>query len=197
MMTTQPRLLPLALAGLLAFPLAATAQAQASEDHSAHPPESGQPAAPAGTASVQDLRQAMRARMAEIRATQDPERRRQLLEAQMQDMEAMLEAGACPLPGGGMMGGRSGQAMMSGMMGQGMQQCMMGGMGGRGMQQGMAGQAGRGGMGCAMMGRGMPQGMGGPDRAGAEVTGRLEALEKRVDLIQMLLERQARQVDRP
>lgn len=177
MMTTKTRLLPLALAGLLAFPLAATAQAQASDEHSAHHPESGQAAAPAETASVQDLRQAMRARMAEIRATQDPERRRQLLEAQMKDMEVMLEAGACPMPSG-MMGGRGGQGMMGGMQGGGMQ----GGMGCGMMRGGMS----RG------MGGGMHSGMGGPDGAAADLARRLEALEKRVDLLQMLLQQQAR-----
>jgi hypothetical protein len=184
-MTTKPRLIPLALAGLLALPLAAAAQAQASDEHGAHHPEAGQAAAPAGTASIQDLRQAMRARMAEIRATQDPERRRQLLEAQMRDMEAMLEAGACPQPGGGMMGGRGGPGMMGG----GMQH----GMGGPGMHGGMGSQGPQGDMGCGMQGRGMHHGMGGQGKAAADVATRLEALEKRVDLIQIMLQMQARQ----
>ncbi len=165
MMTTTPRLLTLTLAVLLTLPLAATAQAPASGEHSAHHPEPGQTAAPSETAAVQDLRQAMRARMAEIRATQDPERRRQLLEAQMKDMEAMLDAGRCPMPRGGMMGGRGGQGMMSGM---------------------------QRGMGCGMMGGGMPRGLGGPEGAAADLARRLEALEKRVDLLQMLLQQQAR-----
>jgi hypothetical protein len=196
MMTTKPRLLPLALAGLLSLPLAAAAQAQARDEHSAHHPESSQAVMPAEMASVQDLRQAMRARMAEIRATQDPERRRQLLEAQMKDMETMLEAGACPMPGGGMMGGRGGQGMMGGgMMGPGM---MGGGMMGGGMQHGMGSQGTQGGTGCGMMGRGMQHGMGGRGRAGADdaTLRRLEALEKRVDLIQTILQMQARQGDR-
>lgn len=217
MMITIPRLLPLALTGLLSLPLVATAQAQATDDHSAHHSESSQAAAPAQTASVQDLRQPMRARMTEIRATQDPEQRRQLLEAQMKDMEAMLEASACPQPGGGMMGG-GGRGMMGGGMmghgmhggttqgggiqhgmgGHGMHGGMGGGMGGRSMHSGMASQGSQGGTGCGMKGRGMHQGMGGQAKAGADdaTVRRLEALEKRVDLIQMLMQMQARQGDR-
>jgi len=45
MMTTKPRLLHLALAGLLSLPIAAAAQAQTGAEHSAHHPESGQAAA--------------------------------------------------------------------------------------------------------------------------------------------------------
>jgi hypothetical protein len=176
MMTGKPHRLCLALA--VPLHLIATAQAQASDEHAAHPPEAGQVAPSSQTASVQDLRQAMRARMMELRATQDPERRRQLLEAQMKDMEAMLEAVGCPSPGSGMMmGGRGGQGMMGG------------GMMGGGMRGGM-----QHGMGCGMLGRGMHPGMGGQGRPGADdaLLRRLEALEKRVDLLQMLLQMQAR-----
>lgn len=176
MLANPPRLFPLVLAGLLSLPLAATAQAQATDEPSAHHPEPSQATVPAQTASIQDLRQAMRARMMEIRATQDPERRRQLLEAHMQDMEAMLEAGACPQPGGGMMGGRGGQ----GMMGRGAQHP---GMGGMGMHSGMA---------CGMGGPGMQHGRGRQAGMDDATLRRLEALEKRVDLLQMLLQMQAR-----
>ncbi|MGQ9862495.1 MAG: hypothetical protein ACUVSD_10870, partial [Thiobacillaceae bacterium] len=106
MMSCKPRFYPWALAGLLSLPVAATAQT--TEEHSAHHAEATQAAAPVQTASVEELRQAMRARMAEIRTTQDPERRRQLLEAQMKDMEALLESGAWPQLGMGPMGGGMG-----------------------------------------------------------------------------------------
>lgn len=185
MMTAKLPLLPLALAGLLAFPAAATAQAQASDEHGAHHPETGQAAAPAATAAVQDLRQAMRARMAEIRTTQDPERRRQLLEAQMKDMEALLEAGGYPYPGGGMMGGRGGP----GMMGHGMHGVRQGGM-----QHGMEGRGMHSGMRCDMGGGSMRHGMAGqmPAGAGDATARRLDALEKRLDLLQMLWQQQLR-----
>ncbi len=182
MMNCKPsdslRLPFLALAGLLSLSFTAGAQAPVGDEHAAHPPEQSQAAPPSQTAFVQDLRQAMRARMMELRATQDPERRRQLLEAQMKDMETMLEAGACPSPGSGMMmGGRGGQGMMGG------------GMMGGGMRGGM-----QHGMGHGMMGRGMQHGMGGQGQAGVDdaLLRRLEALEKRVDLMQTLLQMQAR-----
>ncbi len=186
MKTCKPSILALALSGLLSLPMAVQAQAPATDDHSAHQAEASPAAAPARTASIQELRQTMRARMQEIRTTQDPERRRQLLEAQMKDMEELLEAGACPQPGGGMMGGRGGQGMMGGgPMGHGTHG---GAMPGAGMHHGMGGQGRPGGMGCGMQGRGMQHGMGGRAGAGDETLSRLEALEKRVDLLQMLLQ---------
>ncbi|MFN3593316.1 MAG: hypothetical protein ACK4TK_01355 [Thiobacillaceae bacterium] len=176
--------LMLALAGAVTLPAFAVETAE--DEHARHHPqevqtnvaEQTQVAAP----SAQERRLAMRQRMQEIRATQDADKRRQLLEAQMKDIEALLDEGVCPQPGSGMMAGQGRQGMMGGMMGRGMQH---GGMGGKGMQGGMA---------CGMGGLGMQHGIVGQGQAGADdaTVRRLEALEKRVDLIQMMLQMQAR-----
>jgi len=185
--------LMLAMAGVLTLPSAVGAQAV--DGHADHPPQEMALTAveqtPSATASVQERRQAMRQRMQEIRTTQDPDRRRQLLEAQMKDIEAMLDEGACPLAAGGMMANRG----APGAMGQGMQ-CMRGmqhrGMGG-GMQHGMGGKGMQGGMACGL-GDGRQHGRCEQRQGGVEdaMAGRLEALERRVDLMQMLLQRLAR-----
>lgn len=195
MTTPKHTLLMLALAGFVTLPALAVEKAE--DKHAGHPLSQAQASAPAQTQSAapsaQERRQTMRQRMQEIRATQDPDRRRQLIEAQMQDMEAMLDEGACPLAGGGMTTGQGRQGMMGGMMGRGMQYP---GMGGGCMQHGsMGGQAMQhSGMACGMGGRGMQCGMAGQGRSGADdaITRRLEALEKRVDLLQMLLQTQER-----
>lgn len=181
--------LMLALASAVTLPAFAVESSR--DEHAGHHPPEAQTSAPAHTQvadlSVQERRQAMRKRMQEIRATQDPEKRRQLIEAQMKDMESLLEEGVCPMPGGMM--GRPGRSGM-GMMGRGMQL----GMGAQGMQPGTGGMGMMGGMGCPMGGRGMHRGMPGQGQAGADdaMARRLEALEKRVDLIQMMLQMQAR-----
>lgn len=178
--------LMLALAGAVTLPVFAAEKAE--EEHVAHHPTEVQtnalPQAQVAALSVQERRQAMRQRMQEIRATQDPDKRRQLLEAQMKDIEAVLDEGVCPQPGGGMMAGQRRQGMMGGMMGRGMQHPGMGG-GGMGMQGGMA---------CGMGGRGMQHGIVGQGQAGVDdaMARRLEALEKRVDLIQTMLQMQTR-----
>lgn len=173
-------ILMLALAGVVTLPSTAGAQAvdaRAGHQHTEMPATVTDPPQ-AASPSVQERRQAMRQRMLEIRTMQDPDKRHQLIEAQMKDMEALLDEGVCPQPGGGMMAGQGGQ----GMMGRGMQHP---GMGGKGMQGGMA---------CGMGSGGMRHGMGGhgpaaPDEATIR---RLDALEKRVDLLQMMLQMQAR-----
>lgn len=120
--------LMLALAGAFSMPLMSLAADAAKDEHSSHHPGQAQAAAPAQPAAV-DQAKTMRERMQAIRAEKDPARRKELLEAQMKDMEVMIEAGSCPMPGGG---------MGMGMMGPGMG--MMGGKGGMGMMgQGMSG----------------------------------------------------------
>lgn len=190
MTTRKHTVLMLALAGAVTLP--AFAVGTAGDEHAGHHPPEVQADTPAqtqiATPSVQERRQAMRQRMLEIRATQDADRRRQLLEAQMKDIEALLDEGACPQPGSGMMAGQGRQ----GMMGRGMQHP---GMGGGGMQHGgMGGKGMQGGMACGMGGRGMQHGIVGQGQAGVDdaTARRLEALEKRVDLIQMMLQMQAR-----
>ncbi len=182
----------LALASTATLP--ALAVETVKDEHTSHHPQATQttPAQPQAAApSVQDRRQVMRQRMQEIRATQDTDKRRQLLEAQMKDIEAMLDEGVCPMPGGGMMGpGMMGGSMKGpGMMGQG-------GMMGRGTpQQGMGGGVGmQRGMACGMGGCAMQPGTVGQRQADVDdaVVKRLEALEKRVDLIQTMLQMQAR-----
>jgi hypothetical protein len=199
-------ILMLALAGVLTLPSAVGAQAvEGHADHQAAETAVTTVEQPQSVrSSVQERRQAMHQRMQEIRATQDPDKRRQLLEAQMQDMEALLDAGVCPQPGGGMMANRGAPgATAQGMMqqrgvggGMGMQRSMPCGMG-DGMQHGrceqrqagMSGMGMHGGMACGMRQGGCGHGQPGMDDA---MTRRLDALENRVDLLQVMLQKQAR-----
>ncbi len=111
----------LALAGAMSMSTVALA-ADAPKDSDHHPADQAQTAAPS-TASM-DRSKAMRERMTEIRASKDPDKRKQLMEAQMKDMEAMMADGSCPMMAGGkpgmMGGGMMGGGMMGGMMGGGM-----------------------------------------------------------------------------
>lgn len=182
----------LALAGVITLPVFTSGAAQ--DESAAHHPPQAQTSASAqaqdAPLSVQERRQVMRQRMQEIRATQDPERRRQLLEAQMKDLEAWLDAGTCPAPGSGGMAGMMRGGMVGGMMARGMQS---GGACAQPTQQSMGDMGTPGGMGCGMRMRGMQQGMCGqgqpwPDEV---LLKRMEALEKRVDLIQTMLQMQA------
>lgn len=119
--------LMLALAWALSLPVMAMAADAASNDHASHHPDQAQTGAP-GATTPQERAKGMRERMMSIRAEKDPAKRKELLEAQMKDMEAMLDSGGCPMmaggKGGGMMGGKMGPGM--GMMGQGMQGGMSG-----------------------------------------------------------------------
>ncbi|NCS65009.1 MAG: hypothetical protein COS39_07595 [Hydrogenophilales bacterium CG03_land_8_20_14_0_80_62_28] len=116
MKTMQRNTLVLALVTILAMPATLMAADATKDEHSDHHPVQAQATTPA----AQDRMQAMRARMMEIRATKDLKKRKQLMEAQMLDMETMMQDGSCPMmagaKGGGMMGGQGGM----GMMGQGM-----------------------------------------------------------------------------
>lgn len=157
MKTMQRNFLMLALSSALALP--ALAADAAKDAHSGHHPAPADAAAAPATApqAAAPTPQAMRERMQAIRAEKDPAKRKEMMMMQMQDMEAMMEKGACPMmaehKGGGMMGG-SGMGMMQG------KGCMMG--------QGM-----QGGMGNAMDGA---------------IEKRMDALERRVDILQMMMQ---------
>lgn len=126
MKSMQRTTLMLALAGTLSMPMLSMAADAAKDEHSGHHPEQAQAAAT--PAAAPERMKAMRERMMAIRTEKDPAKRKQLLEAQMKDMEAMMEDGSCPM----LAAGKSG----SGMMGPGMGMGMMG----PGMQGGAAGQ---------------------------------------------------------
>lgn len=154
MSTWQHNTLMLALAGALAMPGTLMAADAAKDEH--HPDQAAAP-------SAQERAQAMRQRMMEIRTTKDLDKRKQLIEAQMKDMEAMMAEGSCPM----MADGKPGMGMMGGGMG------MMGGKGGMGMM-----------MGPGMMGQ---DGM---------MEKRLDALEKRLDMMQMMMKMQMERSDK-
>lgn len=165
MKAMQRTTLVLALAGALSMPMLSWAADAAMDEHAGHHPEQAQAAAPAAMAA-QDRAKAMRERMMAIRAEKDPAKRKELMEAQMKDMEAMIEQGSCPMMGGmmgpgmGMMAGRGGMGMMGpGMMSPGM-------------------------MGPCMQGGGM--GMSGMDDMMAR---RMEMMERRMDMMQMMQQR--------
>lgn len=135
------------------------------------------------------LMQTMRARMQEILKTEDSAKRRELIDAQAKDMDAMMKLGPPgPGMGMGMMMGPGGMGAGPGMMmGQGANpDCKLGqgpGMGpGMGMMMGPSGKPNcktGGHPNCAM-------------RAG-EVDQRLDALEKRMDMMQMMMKMMMRE----
>jgi len=115
---------------MLALAIPATtllaAETPAQDGSASHHP-AAVPAAPAAasTASTAPM-QAMRDRMRQMLQTQDPEKRKELMEAQMKDMETMMQGTkrSCPKAdakdGMGMMGGKCGKGMMDGKGGMGM-----------------------------------------------------------------------------
>jgi hypothetical protein len=118
MKSMQRNNLMFALVATLAMPATLLAADGAKAEHCGHHP--GQTAAAsspaqAAPAATQDRIQAMRARMLEIRASKDPEQRKQMMEAQMKDMETMMQDGSCPMMAGGMMrhGAAGGDDMMA------------------------------------------------------------------------------------
>ncbi len=113
MKTMQRKPLMLALAAILAMPATLMAADAAKDKHSGHhsgPAAAAPIPAQAAPAATPDKMQSMRARMMEIRAIKDPEKRKQLMEAQMKDMEAMMQDGSCPM----MSDGKGGMGQMSG-----------------------------------------------------------------------------------
>jgi hypothetical protein len=163
------------LSAMLAAPIAALAEGT---------PAVATPAADAPTATTQlsptanqaermGLMQIMRSRMHEILQTQDPAKRKELLEAQMKDMDTMLKMGP-PGPGMGMMMGSGGAGMGPGMlMGQGP---------GMGMMMGPAARKD-----CRL---------GWTDHClqhDALTEQRLDALEKRMDMMQMMMKMMMRE----
>jgi len=157
MKVMQRSTLILALAAGLMLPagMSLADEAPVKDEHAAHHVD----ATPAPATTPIDM-QAMRTRMREIHQTADPEKRKALIEAQLKDMEAMMQDPNrnCPMaegkPGMGMMSGK-GSMDMGDKCGKG----MMGGKGG----MGMAGQD-------DMMAK------------------RMEMMEKRMDMMQMMLQ---------
>ncbi|MBI2313920.1 MAG: hypothetical protein HYU77_15590 [Betaproteobacteria bacterium] len=126
---------------------------------------------------LKDNTKKLQAQLDKIGKAKDARERQKLLGEHMQTMqESMMVAGA--MGSGGMMGG--------GMMGGGMMGCpMMSGMMGGG-QGGMMGMM-HGGQGGGMMGGGMMGGGAGGPGADA-MMGRMQQMEKRVDMMQMMME---------
>jgi len=165
MKAMQRTALMLALAGALSMPAALLAADVVKDEHSGHHPEAAQAATatatPTAAAMPADLMPAMRDRMRLMRQIQDPEKRMEMMNAQMKDLETMMQGPkrSCPKAdakgGMGMMGG--GMGMMGGKCGKGMM--------GQGMQGGM--------------------GMSGQDDRMAK---RMEMMEKRLDMMQMMMQ---------
>ncbi len=108
----QRTALMLALTSLLSLPIMSMAADVAMDEHSGHHPDQAQTAAQEETPAATERMQAMRARMMEIRAGKDPEILKQLMAAQMKDMETMMQDGSCPMMAGGKGGmGMTGQGM--------------------------------------------------------------------------------------
>ncbi|MFA5083247.1 MAG: hypothetical protein WC474_11920, partial [Hydrogenophilaceae bacterium] len=103
MTSMQRTTLMLALAGTLSMPMMSMAADAAKDEHSGHHPDQAQAAAP--PAAAMERMKTMRERMMTIRAEKDPAKRKQLLEAQMKDMETMMEDGSCPMMAAGKGGG--------------------------------------------------------------------------------------------
>lgn len=157
----------LLLFAALAAPLAAQAEEAKPEPQPAAGPAAVQP-------DRMQLMQALRARMHQMMRTQDPEERRHLMEEQLHDMDRMMEMGP---PGMGMMMGPGGGPGPMAMGPGGKPKCDTPG---PGPGMGMMGMGG---------GKACKQGPGGHcmHRDGA-LDQRLDALEKRMDLMQTLLE---------
>jgi hypothetical protein len=135
MNTVHRSTLTIALAGLLAVPAGA---ALAADEAVAKPAEASAPAA------TWEHMKAMRERMWQIQKTTDPAKRKELIAAQMKDMEAMMNNpdNSCPVGNAGMPEGK----------------CGGGGWRGAGMKA----------------------------RHGDMLEERVEALEKRMDMMQMM-----------
>jgi hypothetical protein len=147
-------------------------------------PEAAAPSADTSTSQSDrmELVRAMRARMREIVQTQDPDKRKALMEAQINDMAVMMQMFPPAMgvgPGAGM-GMRMGPGL--GMMGPGAKpNCKMGQ--GPAMGPGMGMMMGPGSRKhCQMMGQGDNCA-----RHDEAVERRLDALEKRMDMMQTML----------
>lgn len=159
MKALQRTSLTITLAIALALPAATllAADPPAVDPHAGHGPA----AAPSEVAA--DPMVSMRERMQQIRQTSDPEKRKELIDAQMKDMETLMQrpAASCP-KADGMAGKCGGKAMMGG----------MGGMGGK-----CGGKAMKGGM------------KGGKcDMSEDMLHRRMDMMEKRMDMMQMMMQ---------
>lgn len=115
--------LPLLVAISLVAPLALLAADKTADDNTLRQSQQ----APADGQNLQERMQTMWARMTAMQATNDPQARLAIMNAQMQEMQTMMQdlSAGCPMAGAqGMMGGMGG--MMAGhMMGGGMGSPMM------------------------------------------------------------------------
>lgn len=156
MMAIQRTTLLFALAAALAMPVAARAEHEHGGDRPDADAAQPQDTSAAGMASLHE-------RMEEMRRTEDPAKRMQLMEEQMSQMDAVMKdmQASGPMsgkkPGGmGMMGGRDCMSMM-----------------GHGMKGGM--------------GHGMHGGMGMPGDSDT-MARRMDMLEKRLDMLQQRMQ---------
>ena len=151
----------------LAIALALPSTALLAADPPAVDPHAGHGPAAAPSEVAPDPMVSMRERMQQIRQTSDPEIRRALMDAQMKDMETLMQrpAASCP-KADGMAGKCGGKAMMGGMGGK----CgsMADKCGGKSMKGAMTG--GKCGMSDDMLHR------------------RMDMMEKRMDMMQMMMQ---------
>lgn len=118
MKSIQRNTLMLALAATLVMPATLMAANATKDEHSGHHPVAPSASAPAQAnpaatqgVATKDPMQAMQARMMEIHTSKDPEKRRQLMEIQMKEMEAKMQDGSCPMMSDDKMGGQGGKCM--------------------------------------------------------------------------------------
>lgn len=172
MKAMQRTALLLVLASVLAIPTTTllASELPTQDEHAAHHPDAMQ------TPASVDAMPAMQDRMRQILQTTDPEKRKQLMEAQMKDMETLMRDPdhSCP-----MVEGKCGMDRAGG-------KCGKGDMGGKGGKCGMDTMGGKG-----MHGHGMQGGMGmsGRDDMMAK---RMQILERRMDMMQMMMMMQMR-----
>ncbi len=179
------------LVAVLAVPLAALADDAPAADQAAPEaaaqatPEAGAPDAATSQSDRMELVRAMRARMREMMQTQDPDKRKALMEAQINDMDAMMQM----VPPAMGMGPGMGPGMGMGMGPAGKSDCIRGQGPVMGMGMGPGGMMGGAGMGGMMMGqKPCMTGYAGhcPHHDGADEQ-RLDALEKRMDMMQDMM----------
>ena len=156
MKTLQRTLLASALAIALVIPTTAVLAA----DPPAVDPFAGQAPSAAPSEVAADPMVSMRERMQQIRQTSDPVKRKELMDAQMKDMETLMQRPAASCPKADGMGGKcGGKAMMGGMGGK----C-----GGKSMKGGMKG--------------------GKCDMSEDMLHRRMDMMEKRMDMMQMMMQ---------
>lgn len=160
---------------LIATLVAGLALAPITYAEDAHHPDKDQPAAAPAQAPVDQTAQRMQenvkrmqSQLDRVRKTKDAGERERLLAEHMQTMRENMALGQTMMPGGGM--------------------GMMGGAGGMGM---MGGRGGMGMMDPAMMDQCMKMMGGPPGAAGTDMASRMAQMEKRMDMMQAMMQRMA------